>query len=117
MSYTINEEKTYAFPTETIYQAAIGAIAGLEGKIIQAESSEQLVVAKFHKTVLGKVLGDRTQLTLQLLTGEGTTTLVKISCYPLDAVGRKLMFGARKGVSRTIVKWFCAHLEHRLPKA
>ena len=39
-----------------------------------------------------------------------------IEVYPLDAVGRKLMFGARKGAPRTVATWFIAHLEQRLPK-
>ncbi len=40
---------------------------------------------------------------------------MSIEAYPLDPVGRKLMFGARKGVTRTVVTWFYAHLENRLP--
>ncbi len=37
-----------------------------------------------------------------------------LDAYPLDALNRKLMFGARKGVTQTIVSWFFAHLEHNL---
>ncbi|GAP64324.1 hypothetical protein ARMA_2747 [Ardenticatena maritima] len=28
-----------------------------------------------------------------------------------------LLFGARKGVPETVMKWFFAHLEHRLPSS
>lgn len=116
MSYTKIEEKSYSFPRDIVYQAAKGAVAGLEGKILQDDQDNFILVVKFHKTVLGKVLGDRTHLTVELTATDGDTTQVKLTCYPLDAVGRKLMFGARKGVSRTILTWFSAHLEHRLPK-
>jgi len=37
-----------------------------------------------------------------------------VDAFPLDAVERKLMVGARKGVAQTVVTWFIAHLEHNL---
>jgi len=39
---------------------------------------------------------------------------VIVDAFPLDAVERKLMFGARPGVTLTVVTWFLAHLEHHL---
>jgi hypothetical protein len=44
------------------------------------------------------------------------SSAVAVEIYPLNAVGQKLMFGARKGVPRTVANWIYAHLEHRLPK-
>jgi hypothetical protein len=46
------------------------------------------------------------------VNGEGGIAVV--DAFPLDAVERKLMFGARPGVTQTIVTWFIAHLEHNL---
>jgi hypothetical protein len=60
-------------------------------------------------------LGDRTQFAATISDNDGKTT-VAIEVYPLNAVGQQLMFGARRGVSRTVANWFFAHLEHRLPK-
>ena len=37
-----------------------------------------------------------------------------VDAFPLDAVERMLMFGARKGVTQTVVAWFSAHLENNL---
>jgi hypothetical protein len=37
-----------------------------------------------------------------------------VDAFPLDAVERKLLFGARKGVTLTVVTWFPAHLENNL---
>ncbi len=45
---------------------------------------------------------------------EGEGCLVVLDAYPLDAIDRKLMFGARKGVTQTVVTWFTAHLENNL---
>jgi hypothetical protein len=39
---------------------------------------------------------------------------VVVDAYPLDAVGRKLMFGARKGVTQTVIDLFTTHLENNL---
>ena len=116
MSFTIVDEKSYAHSQTAVYQAAVGAINGLEGKFESESAEEGHIEARFHKTVLKKTLGDRTYLTVDIKENDGETA-VHVSCYPLNAVGQKLMFGARKGVSKTIVTWFFAHLEHRLPKA
>jgi len=37
-----------------------------------------------------------------------------VDAYPLDAVERKLLFGARKGVTRTMVNWFIEQLDQQL---
>jgi hypothetical protein len=111
MSFEVNESKTYTQSLETVQTAALGAIAGLEGKILK--QSDSRIEAKFDKKILGKVLGDRTQIEIDLFTANGASQ-VDVTIYPLDPVGRKLMFGARKGVSQTVISWFWAHLEHRL---
>lgn len=99
--------------SDAVYQAALGAIGGLEGKILKQDAAAGTVEAQFHKKILGKVLGDRTLINVKISGAEGETA-VAIEIYPLNAVGKKLMFGARKGVSRTVANWFFAHLEHRL---
>ena len=114
MSYTIQEQKQYNTSVEVAHASALKAIAGLEGKLLKQDATS--IVAKFHKTILGKVLGDRTHLTVTFSpTLEGCEVATTI--YPLNAVGQKLMFGARKGVSRTVLKWFYAHLNHHLKAA
>ena len=116
MPYTVNKTKTYAHPPEVVYAAAKGAMEGLEGKLQEELPEEGKLVAKFHKTVLGKVLGDRAWMQVIISdSGEGESTL-DLTAYPLDAIGNKLMFGARKGALKTLLAWYDAHLEHRLPK-
>lgn len=116
MSFTINDEKQYTHAQDVIFDTALQAIEGLEGKVAEQDRAAGTIAVKFHKTILGKVLGDRTHMDITIEGGNGGETAVKVSCYPLNAVGQKLMFGARKGVSRTVVNWFFAHLEHRLPQ-
>lgn len=111
MSFDVSQSKTYSQPLEAVQTAALGAISGLEGKILK--QSENRIEAKFDKKILGKVLGDRTQIEIDLAAANGESQ-VNVTVYPLDPIGRKLQFGARKGVSQTVISWFWAHLEHRL---
>lgn len=112
MPYTINETKSYQQPANKVIAAVIGAIEGLEGKVVSQDEAK--VVAQFNKTILGKVLGDKSLLTITIDAASESETRISIEAYPLDAIGRKLMFGARKGVTRTVLDWFYAHVEHRL---
>lgn len=112
MSFEVNESKTYEQPLEAVRTAALGAIAGLEGKVLKEDNGR--IEAKFDKKILGKVLGDRTQIEIDLSVPADGQSQVDAVVYPLDPVGRKLQFGARKGVSQTVMSWFWAHLEHRL---
>ncbi|MCA9943623.1 MAG: hypothetical protein KC449_09095 [Anaerolineales bacterium] len=115
-NFTIHDEKQYPAGSEAVYQAALGAVEGLEGKILNQNPTAGTVEARFDKKILGKVLGDRTHMNITITNPDNGSSAVAVEIYPLNAVGQKLMFGARKGVSRTVANWFFAHLEHRLPK-
>lgn len=116
MSYTINEEKVFPHSKETLMKAVMGAIDALEGKVIKNDQLTGRLVAKFHKTILGNVLGDRTQLELEILTSAPHETTLSMVIFPINPVGQPLQFGARKGVPRKVLTWFVAHVEHRLKK-
>lgn len=113
MPFEQHQEKNYARDAQSIYQAALKATEKLEGKIISSSPEKFRLTARFPKTILGKTLGDRTELSCEIRpNGEGGTAVV--DAFPLDAVERKLMFGARPGVTQTVVTWFIAHLEYNL---
>jgi len=114
-NFTIHDEKQYSSSSEAVFQAALGAIEGLEGKILNQDPAAGTFEARFDKKILGKVLGDRTEMKVTISAPGSGSSAVAVEIYPLNAVGQKLMFGARKGVSRTVADWFYAHLEHRLP--
>ncbi len=116
MPYTVTETHTYSHAPDVVYAAAKGAIEGLEGKFVEESAENGLLVAKFHKTVLGKVLGDRAWVQVAISSVDDDSSSLELTAYPLDAVGNKLLFGARKGALKTLLTWFYAHLEHRLPK-
>lgn len=114
MTYTIKEAKVYPYPVNKVHQAVHGAIEGLEAKIILQDETEGRLDVQFNKTVLGKVLGERTHLEINVSAISPDESSLRLSAYPLDALGRKLKFGARKGVTQTVLDWFIAHVEHRL---
>ncbi len=116
MPYTVNQSKQYSVDPDTLYQAAKGAMEGLEGKFETEDSESGTLVARFHKTVLGKVLGDRAWVQVIISGSNDGGSNLELTAYPLDAIGNKLMFGARKGALKTLLAWFDAHLNHRLPK-
>ncbi|HEX7555629.1 MAG TPA: hypothetical protein VF338_03315 [Leptolinea sp.] len=79
-----------------------------------SSTPEKLVFeARFPKVILSKTVGERTQLSCEV-HAQGSESKVVVDAFPLDALERKLLFGARKGVTQTVVTWFMAHLENNL---
>jgi hypothetical protein len=108
-----HKEKNYSKDVQTIYQAALKATEKLDGKIISSTPDQYRFTARFPKVILGKTLGERTELSCEVRAdGDGGKAVV--DAFPLDAVERKLMFGARPGVTLTVVTWFIAYLENGL---
>ena len=108
-----HQEKSYAKDIQSIYQAALKATETLGGKIISSTPEQCRFTARFPKVILGKTLGERTELSCEVrANGEGG--LAVVDAFPLDAVERKLLFGARPGVTLTVVTWFIAYLENGL---
>jgi len=113
MPFEQHKEKNYDKDAGSIYQAALKATEKLDGKIISSSPEQQRFTARFPKTILGQVLGERTELACEV-RANGGGGMVVVDAFPLDALERKLMFGARKGVTVTVVTWFIAHLENNL---
>ena len=113
MSLTIREERQYEQGSGLVFDKLVEAVNALEGKIEVNDQAAGRLEGKFDKKILGKVLGQRTQFMLSV-QGEGEGSRVAVEAVPLDAIGRPLKFGERKGVNQTVVSWIWAHLEHRL---
>lgn len=114
MSLQIEEKKMYAHTAADVMDAARKAMTGLEGTIKKDDGDGGLLASQIPKTIHGKVVGDRTWIEVACRpAGDGETELA-LTAYPLNAIGQKLEFGARKGVLPTVVSWFYAHLDHHL---
>ncbi|MBP6469084.1 MAG: hypothetical protein KBE23_02800 [Chloroflexi bacterium] len=112
--FTVTETRTYEQPNDKTYQAALQAIAGLEGKVMSENKGAGTIKGQFDKKIHGKVLGDRSEILVQVANDADGKSSVAVEAYPINPVGQKLLFGARKGVVPTVVGWFWAHLEHNL---
>src|SRR5512133_486027 len=113
MPFEQHQEKNYPKDAQSIFQAALRATEKLGGNIISSTPEKFKLTARFPKVILGQTLGERTELSCEV-RADGEGGMVVVDAFPLDAVERKLMFGARKGVTLTVVGWFIAHLEHNL---
>jgi hypothetical protein len=113
MPFEQHQEKNYPKDAQSIFQAALKATEKLQGKIISSAPEQFKLTARFPKTILGQTVGERTELSCEV-RADGDGGVVILDAFPLDAVERKLMFGARKGVTLTVVTWFIAHLENNL---
>src|SRR6266540_1689881 len=113
MPFKQHKEKNYPKDAQSIYQAALKATEKLDGTMISSAPENLKFTARFPQVILGKTLGERTELSCEV-RAEGEGGVVVVDAFPLDAVERKLMFGARKGVTQTVVTWFIAHLENNL---
>jgi hypothetical protein len=113
MPFEQHQDKSYSHDSQTVYQAALEAVKQLDGQVVTSAPGQGQLVVKFPKTMLGKTLGERTHLTCVVQAQEGGSRVV-VDAYPLDAIERKLMFGARKGVTLAVVTLFLEHLEQRL---
>lgn len=114
MAFEVNETRTYSAAPAAAFQAAQGAVASLKGQVVKADAAKGRLQARFDKKLQGKVLGDRTQIEVQVSAPAPGQSAVAVVIYPLDALNRKLQFGARKGVPETVAEWFFADLEKQL---
>ncbi len=64
-TYDVLEEKIFPQAEEQVLQAIKGAIAGLEGEIIEVGKDEAKLKVYFPKTILGNTLGDRTHALIE----------------------------------------------------
>jgi len=110
MAFEQHQEKKYPKDAQSIFQAALKVTEKFDGKVISSTPEKFSFTARFPKVILGQTLGERTELSCTV-SADGN---VVVDAFPLDAVERKLLFGARKGVTLTVVTWFIAHLEHNL---
>ena len=110
MAFEQHQEKKYPKDAKSIFEAALKVTEKFGGKVISSAPEKYSFTARFPKVILGQTLGERTELSC-LVSADGVFV---VDAFPLDAVERKLMFGARKGVTLTVVTWFIAHLEHNL---
>ncbi len=80
--------------------AAGAKTLGAQIKLLDANGGR--VEAQFDKKMRGKILGDRSWVEVQISAASGKTNC-ELYAFPLNAIGQKLMFGARDGVVDAVI--------------
>lgn len=114
MPYEKTRAQLFEYPFDEVYKAAYVCVKQLGGKILKSEPEQKLIHAQMDKKLKGDVLGDRSKLEMTFTVDEAGRTNLSIFAYPLNAVGQKLMFGARKGVVDRVLTVFLEEVEKRL---
>lgn len=114
MPYEISQEKVFPQTFEEVYKAAYLTIKELGGKVIKHDLENKQLFGQMDKKFQGKLLGDRSQLEMKFSQDAEGNTVVSMYAYPLNAIGQKLMFGARKGVVEAVLAGFFAEVEKKL---
>ena len=86
MPYDVHQEKTYSQERSKVHDAAKKSVEKLKGQMLKSKPEDFQFEVKFEKTLLGKVLGDRTQMTC-VVQADGDGSKVVMDIYPLDAIG------------------------------
>lgn len=85
-----HQEKNYPKDAQSIYQAALKATEKLGGNIISSAPEKLRFDARFPKVILGKTLGERTQLSCEVRAeGEGGIVVVD-ACVSARRAGTKI---------------------------
>ncbi len=114
MPFEVKKVTTYPQPFEEVYKAAYLSIQGLGGKVVKHDLTNKQLFGQMDKKFKGELLGDRSQLEMTFSQDAAGTTMLSMYAYPLNAIGQKLMFGARKGVVETVVAGFFEEVAKRL---
>ena len=91
------DEHTFSSSVEPVLEALAAGAKRLGAVVKSADAATGVFEAQFDKKMRGKILGDRSWVEVRV-TAKGGTAHCSLYAFPLNAVGQKLMFGARDGV-------------------
>lgn len=118
MGFDLKESRTYPRPAAEVAVASAEVMKELEGKLAKgSDPAAGRVEAAFNKSVGGKAFGNRVQLLVQVTSqGDGGCAMA-LEAYPVDPLGKKLLFGVLGDPARLVVNAFTARLDARLARA
>lgn len=114
MPFEVKKVMKYTQPFDEVYKAAYLSIKDLGGKVVKHDLANKQLFGQMDKKFKGEVLGDRSQLEMTFSDDVDGNIVLSMYAYPLNAVGQKLMFGARKGVVDTVLAGFFEEVDKKL---
>ncbi len=114
MPFEIEKSKRFFSPFELVYKSAYICTKNLGGKILKHDPEKKELHVQMDKKLQGHLLGDRSKLEIKFEVSSANETTIVIYGYPLNAVGQKLMFGARPGVVETVISVFIDEVQKKI---
>jgi len=114
MPFEVKKAMTYPQSFEEVYKAAYLTIQELGGKVVKHDLANKQLFGQMDKKFKGRLLGDRTELEMTFSKDADGNTVVSLYAYPLNAIGQKLLFGARPGVVETVVAGYFEDVAKKL---
>lgn len=96
------DEHTFSSSVEPVLEALAAGAKRLGATVKAMDVATGVLDAQFDKKMRGKILGDRSWVEVRV-TAKGGTVHCSLYAFPLNAVGQKLMFGARDGVVDAVI--------------
>ncbi len=114
MPFEVSKVMKYPQSFEEVYKAAYLSFKDLGGKVIKNDVANKQLFGQMDKKFKGEIVGDRSQLEMTFSTDADGNTVLSMYAYPLNVIGQKLMFGARKGVVDTVLAGFFEEVDKKL---
>ncbi len=115
MPYEVKESKVYPRPAAEVAAAAAEVVKEIEGKLGKGSNTPAgRVEASFNKSVAGKSFMNRVQLIAQAREQGGEGCVLELEAYPIDPVGKKLLFGVLGEPARLVTDAFLSRLDGRM---
>ena len=96
------DEHAFSASVEKVIAALATGAKKLGAEVKATDVAAGAFDAQFDKKMRGKILGDRSWVEVRV-TAKGGAAQCNLYAFPLNAIGQKLMFGAREGVVDAVI--------------
>ena len=96
------DKHTFSSSVEPVIEALAAGAKRLGATVKATDVATGVFEAQFDKKMRGKILGDRSWVEVHVIA-KGGTAHCSLYAFPLNAIGQKLMFGARDGVVDAVI--------------
>ena len=118
MGYEARATRAYGRPAAAVVDQATEAVARLGGKAGKgSRPADGHLEAAFNKAVAGKTFMNRCELVVQVTADGPERCAVAVEAYPVDPMGKKLLFGVMGEPAKLVATAFCQELDARLTGA
>ncbi len=118
MSFDVKESKPLARPAAEVLTVAGEVVTQLGGKRPRKDPGvEGQIQADFNKEVGGHSFGNRVQLIIRVVGDGADRCTASVEAYPVDPLGKRLLFGVLGEPARLVTRTFWERLEARLKLA